>query len=373
MTAPQARLDLPPPPVVELRGVTKRFGDRVAVDGLELDVTRGHCFGLLGPNGAGKTTALRMIYGVTRPTSGVVRVFGLDVAREPRAVRARLGVTLQQNVLLEALTPEENLRVFARYHLLREGQIRARVGELIERFELGSHARVPVRQLSGGFQRRLAVAISLLGRPELLILDEPTTGLDPQVRHALWERVRELRAEGTTVIVTTHYMDEAERLCERLAILAHGRLRAEGAPAELIREHLAPEALEVALSASEESTLFGDGRAHPGVPRGVAPGGSPAPRRLRIGPRVFVFDDDVRPWVEAVRGLDGGERRPIVVRPANVEDVFLALTGATLGVSEEPAEAGGEAGGTGAAGVEGEAAAAAARREGASPDGGSAA
>jgi lipooligosaccharide transport system ATP-binding protein len=274
-----------------------------------------------------------MIYGVTRPTSGAVRVFGLDVAREPRAVRARLGVTLQQNVLLEALTPEENLRVFARYHLLREGQIRVRVADLIERFELGSHARVPVRALSGGFQRRLAVAISLLGRPELLILDEPTTGLDPQVRHALWERVRELRAEGTTVIVTTHYMDEAERLCERLAIMAQGRLRAEGAPRELIREHLAPEALEVELTPAEEAALFGPVAAHgagsPGAPR----------RRLRIGPRVFVFADDVRPYVEQVRARDGGDRRPFVVRPANVEDVFLALTGASLDASEDPGNA----------------------------------
>ena len=161
--------------VVEVRSVSKRFGDRVAVDAATLDVPAGLCFGLLGPNGAGKTTTLRMIYGVTRPTSGSIRVFGIDIAHDPRRVRARLGVTLQQNVLIEVLSPLENLRVFGRYHLLREPELSRRANELIDFLELRSHATVPVRQLSGGFQRRLAIALSLINAPELLILDEPTT------------------------------------------------------------------------------------------------------------------------------------------------------------------------------------------------------
>ena len=209
--------------IVRARSVSKRFGDHVAVDGLDLDVPRGLCFGLLGPNGAGKTTTLRMIYGVTRPTAGTIAVFDLDIARHTRAVRARLGVTLQQNVLIEALSPIDNLRVFGRYHLLREPELSRRIDELIDFLELRSHATMPVRTLSGGFQRRLAIGLSLMNRPELLILDEPTTGLDPAVRLALWSRVRELRAGGTTVLLTTHYMDEAQRLCDRVAIMAGGQ------------------------------------------------------------------------------------------------------------------------------------------------------
>ena len=232
-----------PEPVIEFRAVSKRFGERLAVQGLDLQVPRGVCFGLLGPNGAGKTTSLRMVYGVARPTSGRVSVFGIDVSRDPRAVRARLGVTLQENALVEALTPSENLRVFGRYHLMREPELSRHAEELVDIFELRDHARTQARFLSGGLQRRLAIALSLMNRPELLVLDEPTTGLDPQARLSLWSRVRELRAGGTTILLTTHYMEEAERLCDRLAILAHGRVRAEGSPAELVQRHLAPEAL----------------------------------------------------------------------------------------------------------------------------------
>jgi len=160
--------------IVEAACVSKRFGSRLAVDRLDLRIPSGVCFGLLGPNGAGKTTTLRMIYGVTRPSSGEILVFGMDIARNPRAVRSRLGVTLQQNVLIEALSPEENLRVFGRYHLLSEPELSRRIGEVIDFLELKSHAKVPVQKLSGGFQRRLAIALSLMNRPELLILDEPT-------------------------------------------------------------------------------------------------------------------------------------------------------------------------------------------------------
>ncbi len=302
--------------IVQLRAVSKSFGHRMAVDNLSLDVPAGICFGLLGPNGAGKTTTLRMIYGVTQPSRGEIRVFGIDIAKEPRAVRARLGVTLQQNVLIEALSPKENLTVFGRYHLLREPELSRRVDEVIYFLELGSHADLPVRHLSGGFQRRLAIALSLMNRPELLILDEPTTGLDPAARLNLWSRVRDLRAAGTTLLLTTHYMDEAQRLCDRVAIISGGRVIDEGAPSDLILKHLASETVEFDCAPEEESTLFN------GAPL--------SSHRLRIGRRVMFYLDDATSLIEHIRGHDKGGRRQIVVRPTNLEDVFLARTGTSL-------------------------------------------
>jgi lipooligosaccharide transport system ATP-binding protein len=302
-------------PVVEARGISKKFGDRLAVDHLDLEVPAGVCFGLLGPNGAGKTTTLRMIYGVTRATSGTIRVFGMDIDRHVRAVRSRLGVTLQQNALIEALSPKENLLVFGRYHLLRQPELSRRAEELIDFLEMRSHADVPVRQLSGGFQRRLAIALSLLNRPELLILDEPTTGLDPAVRLALWSRIRELRAAGTTVLITTHYMDEAQRLCDRVAIVSAGKVIAAGAPAELITTRLAPETVEFDCTPSEEAALL-DGF----IPE----------RRLRVGSRLMLYLDDAADLIEQIRRHDEGDRRPIIVRPTNLEDVYLSLTGTSL-------------------------------------------
>ncbi|MBM4266786.1 MAG: ABC transporter ATP-binding protein [Deltaproteobacteria bacterium] len=307
-------------PLVSLRGVAKRFGERRAVDGVDLDVPAGACFGLLGPNGAGKTTTLRMVYGVTRPTAGRVHVFGLDVAREPRQVRSRLGVTLQENALIESLSPEDNLRVFGRFHLLRGAELERRVGELVDFLDLRSHAKVPVRHLSGGFQRRLAIALSLMNRPELLILDEPTTGLDPAIRQAVWARVRELRATGTTVLLTTHYMDEAERLCDDVAIFANGRIESQGAPRTLIARHLAAEALELDCGAIDEEKLFGEG------------GGSI--RRMRAGNRLIVYASDVAPLLERVHRFDESGGCRAVVRPTNLEDVFLLLTGTRIGEAD---------------------------------------
>jgi len=302
--------------IVEARGVVKRFGDRVAVAGIDLDVPPGICFGLLGPNGAGKTTTLRMIYGVSRPTAGTIRVFGIDIAKDTRAVRARLGVTLQENVLIEALSPVDNLRVFGRYHLLREPTLSQRIQTLIDFLELRSHADVPVQRLSGGFKRRLAIAMSLMNEPELLVLDEPTTGLDPAVRLALWGRVRDLRARGTTVLLTTHYMDEAQRLCDRVAIVANGKIIADGAPAALIRANLAPETVEIDCDPEEETALLD---------------GLPPPRhRLRAGRRMMWYVDDGSALVERLHQRDPGNQRGLVVRPTNLEDVFLRLTGATL-------------------------------------------
>jgi lipooligosaccharide transport system ATP-binding protein len=295
--------------IVEVNSVSKKFAERIAVDGLDLKVPERVCFGLLGPNGAGKTTTLRMIYGVTRPTSGVIRVFGIDINQNPRAVRARLGVTLQQNVLIEALSPRANLRVFGRYHLLREPELTRRAEELIDFLELRSHADLPVR--------RLAIALSLMNRPELLILDEPTTGLDPAVRLALWSRIRELRAGGTTVLITTHYMDEAQRLCDRVAIISAGKVIREGAPESLIAM-LAPEAVEFDCSPDEEAALLN--------------GFGSSARRVRVGRRLMVYLDDTTKFIEHIRRREG-DHRAVVVRPTNLEDVFLSLTGTSLEAS----------------------------------------
>lgn len=302
--------------IVDLANVSKRFGDRLAVDDLSLQVASGSCFGLLGPNGAGKTTTLRMIYGVTQPTRGLVRVFGEDVARDPRAVRARLGVTLQQNVFIESLSPRANLTVFGRYHLLRESELATRVAELLDFMELGSHADFPVARLSGGFQRRLAVALSLVNRPELLILDEPTTGLDPEVRLALWSRVRELRAQGTTVLLTTHYMDEAQRLCDTVAIVSGGQVIAEGAPRELIVKHLARETVEFDATSDEDRDLL--------------VGMDETPQRLRVGNRTMIYVDTSADLIDRLRARDWLDRRDVIVRPTNLEDVYLSLTGTSF-------------------------------------------
>ena len=305
-----------PAAVVEARGLGKRFGDRAAVADLDLDVPKGQCLGLLGPNGAGKTTTLRMIYGVTRPDNGAIRVFGIDVTRDARVVRRRLGVTLQDSVMIDTLTPRENLRVFGRFYGLRAAALEARIDEVVDFLDLGSHADVLARKLSGGFRRRLAVATSLINQPELLILDEPTTGLDPAVRHALWSRFRALGANGTTVLLTTHYMDEAERLCDRVVIMAGGRALRAGAPGELISATLDAEAIELDCPAEQLAALLG------AVADGVKP--------LRAGNRLMVFTADAGPLLARIRDHDGGERRPVVVRPANLEDVFLSITGTSL-------------------------------------------
>lgn len=300
--------------IIILRRVSKHFGARIAVADLDLNVPRGVCYGLLGPNGAGKTTTLRMVYGVARPSSGSIHVFGIDVVQSPRAVRSRLGVTLQENVQIESLSAEDNLRVFGRYHRMREPALTRRIEALLDTFELRSHLGVPVKALSGGFRRRLAIAMSLINEPELLILDEPTTGLDPAVRLAVWSHIRGLRARGTTLLLTTHYMDEAERLCDRVAIVNEGRVACEDRPSALIQTHVAPHAVELDCTPDEEVTML------EGVPG----------RRLRSGSRLIVYTDAVESLAARIQTHDRGDRRTLAIRSANLEDVFLATTGTHL-------------------------------------------
>jgi lipooligosaccharide transport system ATP-binding protein len=300
--------------IVRCEKVSKRFKEKLAVDGLDLEVAKGQCFGLLGPNGAGKTTALKMIYGVTSPSEGQVLVFGLDITRHSRKVRARLGVTLQENALIEVLSPIENMRVFGRYHLIPAAEIETRIEELLDFLDIRSHAHLPVKALSGGFQRRLSIALSLMNGPELLILDEPTTGLDPAVRLTLWNRVRELRKSGTTVLLTTHYMEEAERLCDELIVMDQGRVVARGAPRALIGSVLAPETLEVELPPGRHAVVL---ERLNGV------------RALRSGTHLLLYAEDAAALLEAVRRVEP-EAHLVAVRPTNLEDVFLALTGTQL-------------------------------------------
>jgi len=251
--------------IVEVRGLVKRFGERTAVAGIDLDVARGEIFGLLGPNGAGKTTTMRAVYGVTRPTAGVIRVFGLDVAVHRRRVRARLGVTLQDNVLIEALSPVENLRVFCRYHLLPHAEAERRIEELVGFLALSSHRDVPVRNLSGGYQRRVAIALSLVSNPELLILDEPTTGLDHGEVRETMALVERLNREGHAVVIITHAMWVAAEYAKRIVVMAGGRVIADGAPRSVFHDAAAlaaaaikmPEAAVVARHLGADAVSVG--------------------------------------------------------------------------------------------------------------------
>src|SRR5215217_6285587 len=224
-------------PLVEASALTKRFGSFTAVDGVDFHVEPGEAFGMLGPNGAGKSSTMRMIGCVSPVTSGVLRILGMDPAVDGPRIRARLGVVPQENTLDDELTVFENLLVYGRYFDLSRPVIRERAAELLGFFQLTERSADRVEPLSGGMKRRLTIARALINEPELVLLDEPTTGLDPQARHALWERLYRLKQQGTTLVLTTHYMDEAEQLCDRLVVMDQGRIVAEGSPAELIRLH----------------------------------------------------------------------------------------------------------------------------------------
>ena len=303
-------------PLVHARGLTKRFGDFTAVDEIDVDVHRGEAFGFLGPNGAGKSSTMRMIGCVSPPTSGTLNVLGLDPQRDGPQIRARIGVVPQDDTLDMELTVRENLHVYGRYFGLSRAVVRERAQRLIDFVQLTDRADSKVEPLSGGMKRRLTIARSLVNEPEMLLLDEPTTGLDPQARHVVWDRLYRLKLQGVTLILTTHYMDEAEQLCDRLVVMDKGKIAAEGSPAELIREHSTREVVEVRFAPDEQDAM-GEKLADLAV-------------RLEILPdRLLLYTDDGDATLARVHERAGNPRAALV-RRSTLEDVFLRLTGRTL-------------------------------------------
>ena len=298
--------------VIEAEHLRKTFGALVAVDDLSFSVAAGECFGILGPNGAGKTSTIRMVFAFSPPNGGMLRVFGLDITRQARAVKSRIGVCQQENNIDPDLTVLQNLEVFARYFNIPAAEATRRSRELLRFMALDHRENARALDLSGGMIRRLVMARALLNRPELLILDEPTTGLDPQSRHQVWERLEELRADGLSILLTTHYMDEAARLCDRLIIMDQGRLLVEGKPAELVRRHVGHHVLEVADPAEGLPAFLRE--------RGVV--------FENLGHRLIV---DVEDGTALYREIDGRFcNGGCVMRMATLEDVFLRLTGREL-------------------------------------------
>ena len=303
-------------PLIVARGLTKRFGSFVAVDAIDVDVARGESFGFLGPNGAGKSSTMRMIAAVSPVSGGSLSVFGLDPSRDGPAIRARLGVVPQEDSLDLELTVRDNLIVYGRYFDLPRKLLRERADELLDFVQLSDRANDRVDPLSGGMKRRLTIARALVNEPEMLLLDEPTTGLDPQARHVVWERLYELKQRGVTLVLTTHYMDEAEQLCDRLVVMDGGRIVAEGAPVELIRGYATREVVEVRFFPGQDH--FED------VTSAVGP---LADRLERLPDRVLVYVHDGDAAAERIAPL---QPAAILVRRATLEDVFLHLTGRQL-------------------------------------------
>jgi lipooligosaccharide transport system ATP-binding protein len=298
------------------RGLKKSYADFEAVKGVDFEVHRGECFGFLGPNGAGKTTTMKMIYAAAVPTSGELEVAGLDIKSAEREVKRRIGVVPQENNLDEDLKVKENLLVFGRYFDLPRKLVRRRAEELLEFVQLSDKADAKVEQLSGGMKRRLLIARALVNDPELVVLDEPTTGLDPQARHLVWDKLRQLTSEGKTLILTTHYMEEAAQLCDRLCIMESGWIIAEDTPRDLISKHVSPEVLEF--------------RASPDALERLAPLVEDVADNLdRIGEALLVYTSDSEAATRKVRE-SGIEVRNILHRQASLEDVFLKLTGRRL-------------------------------------------
>jgi lipooligosaccharide transport system ATP-binding protein len=302
--------------VVTARGLTKRYGVFTAVNGIDFEVAPGESFGFLGPNGAGKSTTMSMIGGVLTRTGGELNVMGLDPDREGPRVRAHLGVVPQQDNLDEEIKVRDNLYVYGRYFGLKRAYLKPKIDELLDFAQLTDKAGERVDALSGGMKRRLTIARSLVNDPQILLLDEPTTGLDPQARHILWDRLFRLKEQGTTLLVTTHFMDEAEQLCDRLIVVDHGRIMAEGSPSELIRDYSTREVLEVRFgsdaNAAAAQTLKGLGE-----------------RQEILADRILIYAGDGEAALAQVlaRGLT-----PVasLVRRSSLEDVFLHLTGRSL-------------------------------------------
>jgi lipooligosaccharide transport system ATP-binding protein len=302
--------------LVHARALTKSFGDFVAVDGIDVDVLRGEAFGFLGPNGAGKSSTMRMIGCVSPATGGHLRVLGMDPATQGPAIRARLGVVPQEDTLDNELSVRENLLVYGRYFGLRREIVRERADQLLEFVQLADRADDVVERLSGGMKRRLTIARSLVNEPSLLLLDEPTTGLDPQARHVVWERLFRLKQQGVTLVLTTHYMDEAEQLCDRLVVMDHGKIAAEGSPRELIDAWSTREVLELRFDVEDLAAM--------------AEKLQGMPARIEVLPdRLLLYVDDGDAALAAVHQR-GVEPRSALVRRSTLEDVFLRLTGRTL-------------------------------------------
>jgi lipooligosaccharide transport system ATP-binding protein len=303
--------------LVEARALTKRFGSFVAVDAIDFDISPGEAFGFLGPNGAGKTSTMRMIGCVSPNSGGELRVLGMDPKKDGPRIRARLGVVPQEDNLDTELTVWDNMMIYGRYFDLSRSEIRQRAEELLEFVQLSDRRDSRVDPLSGGMKRRLTIARSLINRPEVLLLDEPTTGLDPQARHLLWERLYRLKQSGVTLVLTTHYMDEAEQLCDRLVIMDSARIVAEGAPRELIDRYATREVTEVRFHLDVDIDVA------------VSKLHAIADRVEPLADRVLVYTDDG----DAVARTLDSEGMPIsslLVRRASLEDVFLILTGRAL-------------------------------------------
>jgi lipooligosaccharide transport system ATP-binding protein len=304
-------------PMIYARGLTKAYGAVQAVRGIDLDVQRGEAFGFLGPNGAGKSSTMRMVGAVSPPSGGELRILGLDPARDGPRIRARLGVCPQQDSLDPELSTRENLTIYGRYFGMSRAACRAKADELLDFVALTEKAGEKVENLSGGMKRRLTIARSLINDPDVLLLDEPTTGLDPQARHLLWDKLFRLRQGGVTLVLTTHYMDEAEQLCDRLVVMDGGLIVAEGSPADLIREYSTREVTEL---------RFGPGEDNEALAGKVA---DLADRIEALPDRLLLYSDDGERAAVAAheRGLLPAS---VLVRRSTLEDVFLRLTGRTL-------------------------------------------
>ena len=302
--------------LIEARGLRKQFGDFTAVDGIDVQVQRGEAFGFLGPNGAGKSSTMRMIGCVSPPSGGDLRILGMDPRSDGARIRARLGVVPQQDSLDGELTVRDNLLIYGRYFGLSRAECRVRADELLEFANLTERADAMVEPLSGGMKRRLTTARALINRPEILLLDEPTTGLDPQARHVLWDRLFRLKRQGVTLVITTHYMDEAEQLCDRLVVMDHGTIVAEGSPRSLITDYSTREVLELRFDTDDHGH-------HADALAGIG-------QRLEVLPdRLLVYADDGDEAAAAVHAR-GVEPLSALVRRSSLEDVFLHLTGRTL-------------------------------------------
>jgi lipooligosaccharide transport system ATP-binding protein len=303
--------------LIRARGLTKKFGDFIAVDGIDFELARGEVFGFLGPNGAGKSSTMRMIGCVSPPSGGELTILGLDPVKNGPAIRAKLGVVPQEDTLDVELTVRENLLIYGRYFGLRRDVIRERSERLLDFVQLTERADDQVEPLSGGMKRRLTIARSLINEPEILLLDEPTTGLDPQARHVVWDRLYRLKMQGTTLVLTTHYMDEAEQLCDRLVVMDGGKIAAHGSPRQLIKTYSTPEVLELRFALDEQEQAA------------EKLAGLPVERTEVLADRILLYADDGDATLEAVRGR-GLEPVTSLVRRSTLEDVFLRLTGRRL-------------------------------------------